>query len=146
MALVVNMQKDKLVVILAGCVGKKSCGDKCDKMQQYVEYVDLNINKPSLAVSSLMRLFLHTIFGRLYRIDQILKKYEDIVNIMEITNPNLNHTDGLRIMKSLILEDLKSDADWKVCQKCEQEYDSGIRPFQRVLYTVPSIKTCNEHL
>jgi hypothetical protein len=85
------------------------------------------------------RMFLHNMFNRQYRLDDILKKFTD-----HFDGKN-NDENGLEYMKKLILTDCATDPTWKICPKCEIEYNNKTRNFEKIVFIVPHVDLCVEH-
>lgn len=90
------------------------------------------------------RMALHINFGRKYRIDKILYKYKKINEHIIKDEGDMTPEKRMELLEFIIIDDCKMDSDWKICHICESEYVNKIRPFERILFTIPKAK-CPEH-
>lgn len=137
MAFSVQMtNKNEILMIINGCNDKNCTGENgCGQFDIItVPYDSRNVSPP-------MRLLLHNIFGRQYRLKNILTKYEEFYENEENKGKN-----GCETMKNIIIDDCNTDNDWKICSKCYEEYKNDERKFEKVYYTIPDLLYCDFHI
>jgi hypothetical protein len=118
-----------------------ACGGKCQSSTESQKSCKLiieafNPNK----TTPITKLLLHSVFGRKYRLDDILHQYEEKIEINQAST-----IERIKIFEQIILDDCKSDLDWKICSICEDEYMNEKRAFENVLFIVPELNYCVEH-
>jgi hypothetical protein len=135
MALLIQLKDDIIQCIINGC-HSEICDHKngCGKFIEYNQKFDANHATP------IVRLYLHLIFGRKQRIQNIINKYNDFFS----DNNNINEN-GIKIMQKIIIEDCNLDKDWKICPQCYDNYLNNDDYFDKINYIVPSIDKCIVH-
>jgi hypothetical protein len=137
MALLIDNDENKVItLVICGCHNGNCCkqSNGCGKKIILKEKYNANRATP------ITRLFLHSVFGRKYRLNALINKFNEYFD----DGKNYN-VDGIEYMKKIILEDLETDNGWKICSKCECEYKAKTREFQNIVYIIPTIKFCTEH-
>jgi hypothetical protein len=85
-------------------------------------------------------LFLHIQFGRKYKIDNLITRFEE-----HFADGKNYQENGIKYFKKIILEELENDSSWKICSKCDLEYKEDIRKFENINYIVPDVDLCIFH-
>lgn len=136
MALSISLDNSIITLCISGChngnCNKESNG--CGDIQIFTESFHPYISTP------LTRLFLHIQFGREYKIDEFIKKFDEYFKDGNNINEN-----GVEYFKKIILEDLETDSTWKICPVCSIEYNNGIRQFEKINFIVPEKDLCIFH-
>jgi len=86
------------------------------------------------------RLFLHIQFGRKYKIDELIAKFDEY-----FSHGQNNQVSGIEYLKKIILEELEKDSSWKICPKCDLEYKENHRKFDNINYIIPNAELCIFH-
>lgn len=136
MALAINLNNGVIECHLCGCKG----GHRTEHSTHKIVREPFSPDR----ASPVTRLFLHQFFGRSYRLDNILGKYVAVIESQTAEEKAVE--DGLFILQHIIIEDCKTDRDWRICQECSREYEDGTRPFENVLFVVPTKRLCPEHV
>ena len=136
MALVVFIDNSVITLSMAGChnghCDSKSNG--CGEIQTFTE------NFHPYVATPITRLFLHVQFGRKYKIDELIAKFDT-----HFANEQNHQENGIDYWKKIILESLQNDSTWKICPYCDSEYKSGTRMFQHINYITPETNLCVFH-
>jgi len=136
MALSISIENSYIKLCISGChngnCNKQSngCGEIEILMEQFHPYV----------ATPLTRLFLHIQFGRKYKIDNLIQKFDEYFKDGQNIEEN-----GIDYFKKIILEDLETDTTWKICTKCDVEYKNKSRTFEKINYVVPEKDLCFFH-
>ncbi len=136
MALSITFKTSSIELCISGChnsdCNKQSngCGEIEILTEQFHPYV----------ITPLTRLFLHIQFGKKYKIDDLIKKFEEHFKDGQNIEEN-----GIEYFKKIILEYLETDEIWKICKNCNSEYKSGCRTFEKINYVVSDKDLCFFH-
>ena len=82
----------------------------------------------------------------------IVKIYN--TNLMKIFREYSNSIDsengidenGIKYLKKIILEDLEKDKSWKTCIKCRELYENNEIKFEDIIYILPNLDHCLDHV
>ena len=136
MALVLSFENSVIKLSMVGCHNGhcESKSNGCGEIQIFTEHFHPYIATP------ITRLFLHVQFGRKYKIDELIKKFD--VHFADVNNYQQN---GIEYWKQIILESLQNDPTWKICPDCNCEYELNMRTFEKINYITPQTDLCFFH-
>jgi hypothetical protein len=128
-------ESNEIIMILNGCHHKNTClSNGCCQFEYFTSNMD--IYKPN----AIARMYLHLVMNREYKINDILKQYEEYFSDGKNINEN-----GIEYLKKLILEDHEKDKSWKRCSKCYELYENKKIKFEDIIYILPNIDYCIDH-
>jgi hypothetical protein len=139
MALSLIVKDNEIELVISGCHNGE-CKEKSNGHVVCGEIEILTENFHPYLASPLTRLFLHIQFGRKYKIDEIISKFDKYFE-----NGQHNDENAIPFLKKTILEELETDNSWKICTKCKTEYDNKTRKFEKIYYIIPSENLCIMH-
>ena len=136
MALSISFENSIIKLSILGCHNgeckTKSAG--CGELEVLTETFHPYVCTP------ITRLFLHIQFGRKYKIDELISKFDNY-----FANGVNNQVSGIEYFKKIILEELENDPSWKLCPKCDLEYKKNTRYFANINYIIPNADLCIFH-
>jgi hypothetical protein len=136
MALLISFENSVIQLSIIGChngdckTKSSSCGEVEVIKETFHPYV----------ATPITRLFLHIKFGRKYKIDELISKFDEY-----FANGKNNQVSGIGYFKKIILEELEKDPGWKICPKCYVEYKENYCNFSNINYIVPNADLCIFH-
>lgn len=136
MALLISFEDSIIQLSILGCHNGdcKTKSNGCGDIQVFKETFHPYVATP------ITRLFLHIQFGRKYKIDNLITRFEE-----HFANGNNHQENGIEYFKKIILEELETDSSWKICSKCDSEYKENTRKFENINYIIPNVDLCVFH-
>ena len=129
-------ESNEVIMILNGCHHMDTCTrNGCGHFEYFL--TKINIHKPN----AIARMYLHLVMGREEKIYDLLKQYNEYFS----DGANINEN-GIKYLKKIILEDLEKDKSWKTCIKCRELYENNEIKFEDIIYILPNLDHCLDHV
>lgn len=129
-------EANEVIMILNGCHHKDICTSNGCCHFEYFK-TKINVHKPN----PIARMYLHLVMGREQKIYDLLKQYEEYF----LNGANIDEN-GIKYLKKIILEDLEKDKSWRRCSKCYELYENNQAKFEDIIYMLPHMDYCVDHL